>query len=87
MHKPEFIQENETHKLLWDFEMQTDHLISARKPDLVVIIQKKENLPNSGLCPPGGPQGENHRKRKEKQVLRPVDHRVKLKEGGKRDKY
>ena len=28
------------HKLHWDFEIQTDHLISARKPDLVE--KKKE---------------------------------------------
>ena len=35
MHKPESVLENETHKILWDFEFQTSHLISARKPDLV----------------------------------------------------
>ena len=29
------------HKLLWDFEIQTDHLIPARQPDLI-IINKKE---------------------------------------------
>ena len=49
------VQENETHKLLWDFETQTDHLILARRPDLV-IIYKKENLPNSELCRPVRPQ-------------------------------
>ena len=32
--------------------MQTDHLISARWPDLV-IVNSKDNLPNSGLCCPG----------------------------------
>ena len=32
-HKPVALQENETLKLLWDFEIQTDHLISARRPD------------------------------------------------------
>ena len=26
-----------THRLLWDFEIQTDHLISAKKPDLIII--------------------------------------------------
>ena len=31
MHKPEFIQENETHKILWDLKIQTDHLIPARQ--------------------------------------------------------
>ena len=40
------ILKNETHKLLGDFEIQTDHKISARQPDLV-IVNKKENRPNS----------------------------------------
>ena len=43
-HNPESVLENETHKLLWDFEIQTDHLILARRPDLV-IIQKTNNPP------------------------------------------
>ena len=28
-------------KLLGDFDIQTDHLISARRPDLIVINKKK----------------------------------------------
>ena len=40
MHNLESFLENETHKILWDFEIQTDHLISARRPDLM-IVQKK----------------------------------------------
>ena len=51
MHNPESILFNEIHKIPWDFEMQTDHLIPARQPELV-IVNKKENLPNSGLCEP-----------------------------------
>ena len=39
MHKP--FLENDTHKLLWDFDIQTDHLNSARRPDLIVINKKK----------------------------------------------
>ena len=30
-----------THKLLWDFDLQTDHLILARRPDLIMINKKK----------------------------------------------
>ena len=41
MHKPESVLENETHKILWDFKIQTDHLITARRPDLVLINKKK----------------------------------------------
>ena len=33
---------NETHKILWDSEMQTDHLISARRPDPEISNNKKE---------------------------------------------
>ena len=36
MHNTEFVLENETHKLLWNFEIQTDHVISARRPDLII---------------------------------------------------
>ena len=32
---------NATHKLLWDFNIQTDHLIPARRPDLTIINKKK----------------------------------------------
>ena len=53
MHKPESILENETHKTPWDFVIQTDHLILARRPNLVIIYKKKkQNLMNSGLCCP-----------------------------------
>ena len=31
-----------THKLQWDFNTQTDHLIPARKPDLIIINKKKK---------------------------------------------
>ena len=37
MHKPESILENEAYKILWDFEIQTNHLILARRPVLVMI--------------------------------------------------
>ena len=41
MHNPAPVQENDTHKLLWDFNKQTDHLILARRPDLIIINKKK----------------------------------------------
>ena len=40
MHNPAVL-ENDTHKLLWDFDIHTDHLISARRPDLIIINKKK----------------------------------------------
>ena len=39
---PEYVQENETHKLLSDFAIQTDHLISARGPNLMIVNKKKQ---------------------------------------------
>ena len=75
------VQENETHKILGDFEIQTNHLISAWKPYLVRVEKKKKKekkLPNYGLCRPDRPKSENQRKRKERQVLRPGQKTKKL---------
>ena len=41
MHNPEYALENETHELLWNFKIQTDHLISAKRPDLVTVNKEK----------------------------------------------
>ena len=41
MHNPAPALENDTHKLLWDFNIQTDYLIPARRPDLIIINKKK----------------------------------------------
>ena len=59
----------DSHKLLWDFNIQTDRLTSARRPDLIIINKKQkkkkkkkkkknENLQNYRLCCPGGPQNK-----------------------------
>ena len=39
---PEFVSENKTHTFIPDFEMLTDHLISARQPDQVIVIKKSQ---------------------------------------------
>ena len=41
MHNPARVPENDTHKLLRDFNIQTDHLIPARRPDHIIINNKK----------------------------------------------
>ena len=41
MCNPALVLENNIHKLQWDFDIHTDHLISARRPDLIIINQKK----------------------------------------------
>ena len=40
-HNPASVLENDTHKLLWGFDIQVDHLISARRPELIVINKNK----------------------------------------------
>ena len=42
MHKPESVLENGTHKILWDSEIQTDHQMLVRRPNLVIINKKKK---------------------------------------------
>ena len=41
MHNPASVIENDSHKLLWNFNIQTDHIIPARRPDLIIINKKK----------------------------------------------
>ena len=43
-HKPESVHENVTHKIFWDFEIQTDHQILTRRQDLLLINKKKSSL-------------------------------------------
>ena len=59
MHNPAPVPENDSHKLLWDFNIQTDHLIRTRRPDLI-IINKKMRI--CRLCCPGGPQNKSEGK-------------------------
>ena len=42
MHNPAIVLENKTHKVLCDLDIQTDHLIKTRRPDLIIINQKRE---------------------------------------------
>ena len=39
---PAPVRENNTHKIPWDFDIHTDHLISDRRPDLIIINKKKK---------------------------------------------
>ena len=77
MHNPAPVLENDTHKLLWDFDVHTDHLISARRPDLIIINKKKKKK----------------KRRKKKRTCKIVDfavlaeHRMKQKECEKKNKY
>ena len=47
---------------LW---LQTDHLISARRTDLIIINKKKENSQNCRLCGPGRIKLKDYEKKDE----------------------
>ena len=64
MHNPEFILENERHKIHWYLEVQTNRLILARRLD-PVIYNKAEDLPNSGF----GVQADHEVKLKAKREI------------------
>ena len=72
--KPESIQENEIHKILWDVEILTDNLIPARRP---VTGEKKENQ--------NTPKTKRTFIRVDSALS--VDHWVKIKGNEERDKY
>ena len=42
MHNPASVLEKNTHKLLRYFDIQTDYLISDRRPDLIIMNKRKK---------------------------------------------
>ncbi|XP_047475423.1 uncharacterized protein LOC125029527 [Penaeus chinensis] len=48
-HRPESVMENDRVKILWDFNIQTDHVIQHRRPDIVVVY-KDERKFEPDLC-------------------------------------
>ena len=56
--------------IIWDFNIQTDHLIPVRRPDLIIINNTKKKR----TC-------------KIVDFAVPAEHRIKLKECEKKDKY
>ena len=74
MHNPALVLENDRQKLLWDFDIHTDHLIPARRPDLIIIKKEKKKKKKKEIC-------------KIVDFAVPADHKIKLKECEKKDKY
>ena len=52
-HEPESVLENEDYKIWWDFSIQTDHVIEARRPDLVVVDKKERSCKIIDFAVPG----------------------------------
>ena len=61
MHKLECVQENETHEILEDFEMQTDHQIPTRGLDQVKLKKREREREREER------ERERERERKHKQ--------------------
>ena len=46
-HTREVVMENDKCKILWDFRVQTDHEMSGRRPDVIVVEKDKNLLPDN----------------------------------------
>ena len=42
LYDPQPVVESRDVKILWDFEVRTDYVISARRPDIIVLDNKKK---------------------------------------------
>ena len=63
-HEPESVLENEDHKILRVFSIQTDHSIEARRPDLVVVHEKERSCKIIVFAVPGDSRVEEKDKDK-----------------------
>ena len=63
-HELESVLENEDYKILWDFSIQTDHVIEARAPDLVVVDKKERSCKIIDFAVPGDRRVEEKEKDK-----------------------
>ena len=51
--KPEAVIENENFKLLWDFTIQCDRVIEARRPDIVLVDKRSKEVKIIDIAVPG----------------------------------
>ena len=52
-HQPQGVLENSHHKLLWDFNIQCDHEIEHRRPDLIIVDKEKKTACIIDIAVPG----------------------------------
>ena len=65
-HEPESVLENEDYKILWDFSIQTDHVMEARRPDLVGVDKKERSCEIIDFAVPGDSRIEKEKDKVEK---------------------
>ena len=58
------VLENEDYKILWDFSIQTDHVIETRRADLLVVDKKKRSCKIIDIAVPGDSKIEEKEKDK-----------------------
>ena len=58
IHKPESVQENETHEILWDYEIEKNHSILTKRPNLISINKKKRIVHLEELAVPADHKGK-----------------------------
>ena len=63
-HESESVLQNEDYKILWDFSIQTDHVIEAQRPDLVSVDKKGRTGKIIDFAVPGGSRIEETEKEK-----------------------
>ena len=63
-HEPENVLENEDYKILWDFNIQTDHVIEPRRQNFVVVDKKRRTCKMINLAFPGNSRIEEKEKEK-----------------------
>ena len=52
-HEPESVMENEECKILWDFTIQTDRMIGARRPDITIVNKETRECQLIDIACPG----------------------------------
>ena len=62
--EPESVLDNEDYKILWNFSIQTDHIIEARRPDLVVVDEEERSCKIIDFAVPGDSRIEEKEKDK-----------------------
>ena len=65
-HSPASVAENDSIKILWDFNVFVDHLISVRRPDIVIINKKAATMSLIDIAVPA----EKHISAKKEQKIK-----------------
>ena len=63
-HEPKSVLGSEDYKILWDFSIQTDHVIEAWRLDLVVVAKKRRTCKVIDFVVPGDSRIEEKDKEK-----------------------